>query len=501
MRSGEGTVVATGPLSLVNRSNVATTQEERSDNPSLLLMISDVSDLDASTRSAHRKVYRWSTGAHGESDSPADGTFHGDPTRPETYGWLCDARAVTAVVHLRDDTRANAVIKALRDVRPDAAMLVLSEALDEAPGDGTMVRAGELRDVLRLDLEDELLRLESERRGFCLRRFAEGCPVLPILVHPDPDPDALSSALAVRTFLGRNAANAPILTTLLMRRPENRRMAQLLDLHLTEATAEEVKAYDRIIVVDMQPSQIDLSGARLAVIDHHPPESEYRAEHIDVRPEYGAVATMITEYLRAQGEGLIDAPLATALLYGIKTDTDSLTRGVSAADVNAYAHLQSLADPALLRRIQRPSYPANAARGFGRALNGLFCDGGLAVAFAGTLTKEESHILADLADFCMEIQGVSRAAAAAIVEDQLIVTLRDLGDAEGVAGIARIIGEKGGSGGGHPTMARAAVPLEALDGWTEDDAVEYVERMVREAEQMERQGAGEEKGEMVSRRS
>ncbi len=461
---------------------VATIQEERSDSPSLLLMISDRDAMDASARSAHRRVYRWSerrpddpVGPHGNVSA-----FLGDPTKSETFQWVADARSVTAVVHLSDDDRSAAVVEALRKVRGDAAIMVLSRAIDRVSGDGTLIRAGELRDVLRLDLEDELLRLEAERRTWCLREFAGGPSGLAIYIHPDPDPDALSSALAVRDLLGAEYKAVPIVTELMMRRPENVRMAALLEVDVQVVTVADLQRYERVIVVDTQPSP-RMTGPRLAVIDHHPATSDYAAAYVDVRPEYGAVATMMTEYLRAVDEHVIDARLATALLCGIITDTASLTRGVTAADVNAFAFLQGRADPVLLRRIRRASYPVDAARAFGGAIDGLHLEDGLAVAFAGELTDTHSHILADLADFCMEISDVSRTAASAVVDDKLVIALRDLGQGDGVTGIATRLGELGGNGGGHATMARAVVPLAALPDWHADRAVSIVRDLVRNA--------------------
>jgi nanoRNase/pAp phosphatase (c-di-AMP/oligoRNAs hydrolase) len=460
---------------------VSTPQEERSGSPSLLLMISDAAEIDASVRSGHRVVRRWK----GEAGACSPDEFGGDPALPETYGWTGDARTVTAVVNLKDDERAEKVVAALRSVRPDAAMLVLSEAVDHAPGDGTLTRAGQLRDVLRLDLEDELIRLEAERRSFCLRRFADGCEVVPILIHPDPDPDALSSALAVRTLLQRTAASAPIVATGGMKRPENRRMAELLKIVVMEVSAAELHGFERLIVVDMQPSGFDGVRPALAVIDHHPAETEYCATFLDVRPEYGAVATMMTEYLRSQNEQLVSSALASALLTGIRTDTDRLSRGVVAADVNAYAWLLARADRAIVRRIEKPSYPEGAARGFGRALHEMLLEGELAVAYAGELEQAEAHILADLADFCMEIDGVTRAVAAGLVDGTLILTLRDIGTGNGVGDIARSLAERGGNGGGHATMARAMIPLAALPEWNGLCRVDAVLALVRQA-----QGAG-----------
>ena len=443
-----------------------------------MLLISDSPDVDASARSQHRATRRWS----GMIGTPPSGGFTGDPTDPSTFRWTSEARAVSAIVHLRNDERAALAVAALRQVRPDAAVFVLSEAVDHAPGDGTLTRAGPLRDVLRLDLEDELVRLEAQRRAWCIRQFAEPVAVIPLVVHPDPDPDALSSAYAMRVLLGRDNDTSPIMTTAAPRRPENRRMAKLLGLDVVETEGSVLRGYERLIVLDMQPSAFGTDAApRFAVIDHHPAEPGYRAEQLDVRPEYGAVATIMTEYLRAHDPALIDATTATALLYGIKTDTDSLTRGVAPPDVMAYAFLQSRADSVLLRRMQRPAYPVGAARSFGTALSRMRRHEQLNVAFAGELDEGESHILADLADFCMDIEDTTRAVAGGIVDGALVLTLRDIGAGDGVGEIARTLAERGGTGGGHPTMARVVLPLSVLDGWREECPEDYIMNLLLES--------------------
>jgi nanoRNase/pAp phosphatase (c-di-AMP/oligoRNAs hydrolase) len=192
---------------------------------------------------------------------------------------------------------------------------------------------------------------------------------------------------------------------------------------------------------------------------------------------------MMTEYLQAREAALIDSRLATALLYGIRTDTDSLRRGVTPADVTAYAFLQTIMDQALLRRIEKPSIPLERAHVFGSALRDVRIDDRVAYAFAGRLDTQEKHILPDIADYCMNLDGVDRAAAAAIIDDDLIVTLRDSSDdEEGVARIARALGERGGSGGGHAMMARAVIPLSQLPEWKNGNEIDALMKIVKRAE-------------------
>lgn len=422
----------------------------------LMIVISDTDVLPAELRSRTRDVRRW-------NGDRAFNSFTGDPSDPATYEWARLAPAVTAVIDLKPPERSRAALHALRSVRPDAAVLLLSSELMDADGplDGTLARGGELRDVLRLDVEEELERLEAERRAFCLREFAAGADIVPILIHDDPDPDAVSSALAVVELLGAHPDRNPIVTLDEMTRPENRRMAELLDIRVTEITRDELMRFGRVIAVDTQPGGMQTDGRpRFAVIDHHPQEDDYTADYADVRPDYGATASMMTEYLRAADPRPINRGLATALLFGIRTDTDSLMRGVTPADVTAYAHLQSLADTQLVRRFERPSYGRDTAQAFGRALATAEQDGDLLVVHLGLLEENESHVLADLADFCLTIENITWVVAAAEIDDELVLTIRHTGKGAGAGALARALADLGGSGGGHATMARVALKRE-----------------------------------------
>jgi nanoRNase/pAp phosphatase (c-di-AMP/oligoRNAs hydrolase) len=205
------------------------------------------------------------------------------------------------------------------------------------------------------------------------------------------------------------------------------------------------------------------------VLDHHPPEAGFHAELYDVRPHLGATATMLTQYFRALDGARIGVPLATALLFGIKTDTDGLMRKVAPEDVAAYAFLQERADLAMLRRFERPAYPQDAARAFGAALTELRIRGDVAVAFAGELTPEASHILADLGDFCIGVEMVCWALAAGYVGDELIVSIRHMGRPPGAGALARALSQERGKGGGHETMARFSVPRSRGRAWLGDD--------------------------------
>jgi nanoRNase/pAp phosphatase (c-di-AMP/oligoRNAs hydrolase) len=182
-----------------------------------------------------------------------------------------------------------------------------------------------------------------------------------ILLQDDPDPDAMSSAIALRALLGRNKLTTPIFAFTPVTRPENRTMIHLLGIDVAPADIETLKQFDKIAMVDVEPPYF---GDRLPradiVIDHHPGYETGIAPFEDIRVGYSATATIMTEYLVSAGEGISER-LATALLYGIRSDTLALSRRVTEADIEAFTQLCPLVNYTLLRQIDRPELPLSFA--------------------------------------------------------------------------------------------------------------------------------------------
>lgn len=313
--------------------------------------------------------------------------------------------------------------------------------------------------------------MDTDERVRALREFAGDARTVPILTQTEPDPDAIGSAFAVRVLLGRDERSAPMVSLGTSRRPETRRMLELLDLQVVEVTEAELKSFDRVIAVDTQPSVLCGGNGRVAVIDHHPMQDDFpQADYLDIRPEFGACATMLTEYLRADGHD-VGERLATALLYGIRTDTALLTRGCNRADVEAYAWLQERVDLAMLNKIDRPAYPRDNLGTLGRALERAELRDDLAVLWLGSVRKSRAHLMPEMADLALNIEGVRWVAAGGVVEKSLICNIRYLAESEpGAGALARHAAEKlGGSGGGHATMARVEIPLENIPFELEDE--------------------------------
>jgi len=279
-------------------------------------------------------------------------------------------------------------------------------------------------------------------------------------VQNDPDPDAIAASMALRAALGFSAEDSPIVSCGRVTRPENRRMLDALGVRVHSVSAESLDERRPLVFVDVQPPYFDEAlGEVAAVIDHHPPTGRFRARHRDVRTGYGASATMATEYLLASPAGEPDALMATALLYGIITDTKSLSRHTSDEDLEAFAYLFPLADHAALRRIQHPSYAPLPLRRLGAALQSAEVIDGLAYLHLGSLPKSQEHVVAQFAEFILGMAGAEVSAVSGIFGTRLVMSTRALSPEARLGDRLRAAFGAYGSAGGHAIMAKAVARL------------------------------------------
>jgi nanoRNase/pAp phosphatase (c-di-AMP/oligoRNAs hydrolase) len=288
----------------------------------------------------------------------------------------------------------------------------------------------------------------------------------------DPDPDGVASAIALRTVLGRNRSTTPLFAFGETTRAENLAMLRLLDVTIEAADSEALRAFPCVALLDVQPAYF---GERLhhahIVIDHHPRVGSIDAEHCDVRPQYGATSTILTEYLEAC-EADVSQRLATALLYGIKSDTLMLNRETGPADLCAFMALYPLTNYNTLRRIERPELPLSFATFLARVLPNLRKQSGLLTLHVGAIEREE--IIPQLADFCMQFEGTEWVAVSGKWQQALVISVRNPGYVRSAGDVVRKLFSGIGRAGGHRSMAKAVVPLRhwrKAIGSTRDSAI------------------------------
>ena len=339
-------------------------------------------------------------------------------------------------------TRQARVTAAIRRAAPEAPIVTLGETLE-----------GFAPRVLDAALERALTRSRVER---IRAQFARAERVL-ILMQDDPDPDAIASAVAFKAVLGRNRTATTIGTFGTITRAENRAMTRILEIDVEAIKPRALEEYDRIAIVDAQPSFFEERIERVDfVVDHHPEEVPVRAVLKDIRPSYGATATILTEYLRAV-DAKLSQRLATALLYGIKADTQHLERGATRADMEAFTFVHGHANHAALRRIERPALPDVALEVLARGIAQRHVVGGVVFTHLGAVAYPE--LVAQFADFFLQVEGVEWAVVSGTVHGELHVSVRNVGYVRAAGEVVQLaFGDLGGAGG-HRSMAKAVIRL------------------------------------------
>jgi nanoRNase/pAp phosphatase (c-di-AMP/oligoRNAs hydrolase) len=324
------------------------------------------------------------------------------------------------------------------------------------------------------------------------RYFSDADRVL-ILLHNDPDPDAMASGLALRNILRRTKTTAIIGAMQGVTRPENLRMMNLLDLHVEPVTAQSLREFDRLAMVDVQPHYFSGLVDRVdLVIDHHPEQPGYTAVFKDIRADYGSTSTILTEHLRAVDVNISERT-ATAMLYAIKSDTLFFNRSTNRVDLEAFSFLYPLADAALIRKmegaeitLERLEYVMRAYQG-GKLADQIFC------AFLGPSPRED--FIPYVADFFLQVEDVKWTIVAGVVSDSLVVSVRNLGYSRNAGEFVRRYFSEIGSAGGHRAMAKAVVPMRAFREKFGDLNAEGITSRLREiAAEFLHDGAKELKG-------
>ena len=276
------------------------------------------------------------------------------------------------------------------------------------------------------------------------------------------DPDAMASALAVKRLIAHRVAGVTIAAVNEITRPDNLSMIRYLRIPIVAWKKEINSAFHKFILVDSQPHHCPVFHeiSFTAVIDHHPPVPEHpvRAAYVDIRPGFGATATILTHYLQA-ARIRPGAGLATALQYGIHTDTGAFARSGDAADLRAFQFLGRYADHSLLRSILHSEYLIQWLPMFSLAFASLKPCGAGYYACVGDVPNPD--ILVSIADFFMRIYGIRWAAVCGVHGDKVIVIFRSDGT-HNIGGFAAACFQSFGSAGGHRMLARAEVPLHNI---------------------------------------
>lgn len=313
------------------------------------------------------------------------------------------------------------------------------------------------------DLSGMVGRLPVREKIERLLKAVRGAKRALILTHDNPDPDSIAAAVALGLILEERAGvDCRVGYGGIIGRSENLALVKVLRLPVVPVSQVVFDEYDLLALVDTQqpvgnhslPPQYTAS----LVIDHHPlREGPTTARFADVGGDFGATSTMLVEYLRAARiEPTVE--VATALYYGIKADTRDLGRETTQSDIDAYLWLFSRADKVALGHIEHPEVPARYFQLYHTAIERAKVYPGAIITDLGEVYSPD--MVAEVAERMMYLEGIKWSLAVGSYRSQLYLSLR-VKDRRMNAGrlIREICHDRGGSSGGHGSMAGARIPL------------------------------------------
>jgi nanoRNase/pAp phosphatase (c-di-AMP/oligoRNAs hydrolase) len=294
---------------------------------------------------------------------------------------------------------------------------------------------------------------------------------LAVVMHDNPDPDAIGSAVALSTLA--EALGTPATPCYFgdISHQENRAMVNLLELDLENLEGDaSLERFGGFALVDhSRPGVNDQLPHDLTVdvvVDHHPARGAVPARYADLREDVGATSTLVLDHLHRYGIAP-SATVATALMYGIQVDTHDFSREVSRLDFEAAASILPSVDTAKLAKIESPSVSGDTMSTLAAAIEGREVRGSVVASFAGDINDRDA--LPQAADKLLTMEGITTVLVYGVLEDTVVMSARARGREVDLGETLRVAFDHIGSAGGHADMAGAQVPITDAFGEFEDD--------------------------------
>jgi nanoRNase/pAp phosphatase (c-di-AMP/oligoRNAs hydrolase) len=309
-----------------------------------------------------------------------------------------------------------------------------------------------------------LSRSEKKLLDFLGDRSSSLSPLL-ILTHDFPDPDALASAYALHYLADRAfGIRSRIVYRGVIGRVENRNMVHLLDLPVHRLRQSEMKRYSNVALVDTQPdfdnNPFPSDRQAALIIDQHLPNSGPLADCTIIDTDCGATSVILTRALLSL-KGDVPERLATALAYGILTDTLGLYRVKRKDTIRAYLDILPYANMHILARIQTPVHDRNYFTTLGLAIHGAKIRSGLIVCHLGRVDNPDA--VSQIAEFLLCYKDADWTLTTGRFKDKLHASLRTKKKDYSAGRILRASFKNPEDAGGHDQIAGGSLQVKGAD--------------------------------------
>lgn len=298
-----------------------------------------------------------------------------------------------------------------------------------------------------------------------LRARKDRLSPLLILTHDFPDPDALAAAYGLQHLAkGAFGIESRIAYRGEVGRMENRWMVRLLRIPIHRFRAAWLKRHNATALVDTQPAftnnPFPENRRATLILDQHPSNSPPEADLAIVDPECSATCALVAQALLQSG---LDIPgrVATALAYGILTDTLDLYRARRRDVVETYLQVLQHSDMRLLARIQNPLRPRRFFSTLAKGISEARLYRRLLVTHLGVV--ETPDRVAQVAEFLLTYRRAQWVLATGRHKGRLHASLRATQRDAEAGPVLREAFECPADAGGHGPIGGGSCRLRAED--------------------------------------
>lgn len=297
-----------------------------------------------------------------------------------------------------------------------------------------------------------------------MKEALAGVEKLFVLTHDNPDPDSISCAVTLAAIVTQLfGVNAVARYNGIVGRAENREMIRSLKLGIKRLKKNEIKSGDAVALVDCQPGTGNVTLPKnispLIIVDHHTLRESTKCAFADVRDEYGATATVVAEYLMVSGL-TITTQLATALSYGISSETQKLGREATPHDLSVYLAVFADASKKILAQIEFPKLKRHYFTTLNRALHQAAVYKNAVVSYIGDI--DEPDFVPIVADLLIRCERISWSLVLGRYKHKIVVSLRTTKKNADAGKFLRQLVGKRGTAGGHDMIAGGQIPCSRL---------------------------------------
>jgi len=361
-----------------------------------------------------------------------------------------------------------------------AIQAIVGDTLDRIAGD-PLIGAAAIGAILVVAIVFVVLVRRYRRPpGERFRRVLADHDRVSVLMHPNPDPDAMAAAQGVAELAATVGTEATLQHPGQIRHQENRAFETVLDLDLDRVESAAGLDGDAVVLVDHNEPRGFTGDDRVspvAIVDHHPGDGT-GSSFTDVRPDYGACATIVAEYAESvgldpvgpEGEGgsgdgkILPPAVATGLLYGIQADTKHLTKGCSPAEFDAAAYLYTGIDEGELDRIANPEVDTEVLEVKARAITERDVRGAFACSDVGTVSNVDA--VPQAADELLRLEGVTAVVVLGETDGTIHLSGRSRDDRVHMGKILQAAVEDVpmAEAGGHARMGGGQIEVDHMEG-------------------------------------